>query len=58
MIEFFQKIVSKKWEQKHKLYDTYYTNNDNTKLVKVYEDYIEFDAEQAEYTKSAEIQKN
>ena len=31
-----------KWEQKHRVPDTYYINNDYTNITTVYEDYVKF----------------
>ena len=43
----FLQIVSNKWEQKCRVPDTYYINNGYTNLLIVYEEYIDFDTEQA-----------
>ena len=48
----FLQFVSNKWEQKHRVSETFYINSDKTNIIKVYKDYVEFDAEQAENTKS------
>ena len=42
---------------KNRVPDTYYIDNNYAKIYKVYEDYIKFNIEQAENTKSAERQK-
>ena len=52
----FLQIVSNKWEQKYRVPDTYYINNDYRNVIKVHEDYIEFNTEEAENKKA--LQKN
>ena len=51
-------IFSDKWEQKNRVPDACYINNDHTNLIKVCEDYFEFDTEQDRKHKIGRKTKN
>ena len=48
----FLQIVSNKWEQKQRVPDTYYITNHYRNVIKIHEDYIEFNTEEAENKKA------
>ena len=53
----FLQIVSDKWEQNNRALDTYYVHKDYSNVIKVYDDYIEFDSK-SEPAKTQKVQKD